>query len=474
MTGTSAGLTGRRALLAGVLVLALAERLAGAGARLTGDEGYTWLVSSAPSASAFLGHLANFENTPPLFYLLAAPLSDGGPALLRLPSVLAGTAAVGVLYAIVRPLLGTPTALLCALALAILPEQAAFSDDARGFMLCEVALLVALWAAVRLAGGAPRRWWWLWGGGAVAALYSEYDAALFLGALLVALLALGRPARRDTLVFGLAPALAFIPWTGELVRSIGQVDHTKAWPFAPRVSPAAVRDVLVPEFLGRFGRMSSPAARNAELAGLVAVLAAAGTYLLRRDRAHTGAWWLIIGGGLGTVAAHVLSPALGGPALLAERYLVVVAPLGVIVVAGAIARSSHARWALPAAAVALAPLAGVLLANRARGDSQPDPARYRMLVTSGGTRTVITNSAAILYYLDGQHPIFAPTGITPALERACATPSRLPLAIIDDTEIGHPISGPGTTTTVGALTVRLVRFPEGPVAGPQRCVSTGL
>jgi len=37
-----------------VVALALAVRLAGAGDRLTADEGYSWLVGSAPDVGSFL------------------------------------------------------------------------------------------------------------------------------------------------------------------------------------------------------------------------------------------------------------------------------------------------------------------------------------------------------------------------------------------------------------------------------------
>src|SRR6185503_11295950 len=60
----------RRMLLAGIVLLAVIVRLAGLGDRLSEDEGFSWLVASAPDPSAFLDRLAAYENTPPLFYLL--------------------------------------------------------------------------------------------------------------------------------------------------------------------------------------------------------------------------------------------------------------------------------------------------------------------------------------------------------------------------------------------------------------------
>src|SRR5215210_1568328 len=47
----------RRAVLAGVVLLALVLRLAGIGDRLGEDEGYTWIVASAPDLGTFLDRL---------------------------------------------------------------------------------------------------------------------------------------------------------------------------------------------------------------------------------------------------------------------------------------------------------------------------------------------------------------------------------------------------------------------------------
>jgi hypothetical protein len=50
------------------VLVAVTCRIPGAGDRLTGDESYSWIVGSAPTAAAFLDRLARYENTPPLFY----------------------------------------------------------------------------------------------------------------------------------------------------------------------------------------------------------------------------------------------------------------------------------------------------------------------------------------------------------------------------------------------------------------------
>src|SRR3954447_6706691 len=177
----------RRVLLAAIMLVAVACRAAGAGDRLSADEGYSWLVASAHGSHAFLDLLARYKTPPPLFYLLLSPLPHGDEVWLRLPSIVAGVAAVPVLYAAVRALLGTRAALLSALALAVAPYAVSFSNYARGFTLATLGLVVALWAAARLTTGGSGRWWWLYAAGAVGALYSEYAAVLFLVPLAVVL-----------------------------------------------------------------------------------------------------------------------------------------------------------------------------------------------------------------------------------------------------------------------------------------------
>lgn len=141
-------------VLLGVIIFAgLVLRVVDAGTRINEDEGYSWLVATAPSAGAFLSRLARFENTPPLFYVLLVPLPLDSEVWLRLPSILAGVASIPVLYAIVRPLLGVRAALLAALGLAVAPFAVSYSDFSRGFMVAGLGVLVALLSAQRLAGG---------------------------------------------------------------------------------------------------------------------------------------------------------------------------------------------------------------------------------------------------------------------------------------------------------------------------------
>ncbi len=173
-----------------VIAVGLALRLVGAGARLSHDEGYSWLVATAPTAEAFFDRMAAFENTPPLFYALLAVLPHDSEGWLRVVSIVAGTLWIPLTYAIGRTLYGPRGALLAALMVAVVPFAVSYSDYSRAFMLAGLGLLIALRAASKLITGTAheRRWSAVFVLGAAVALWSEYYSLAFLGAFVVALL----------------------------------------------------------------------------------------------------------------------------------------------------------------------------------------------------------------------------------------------------------------------------------------------
>jgi hypothetical protein len=445
----------RRVALAGIVLLAAAVRLAGAGDRLSADEGYSWLVASAPDAGAFLGRLAAYENTPPLFYLLLTPLPLDDEVWLRLPALLASTAAVPVLYAIVRPLLGTAPALLGALALAVAPYHVSFANYSRAFMLAGLGLLVALWGAARLAQGGPRRWWWTYAAGAAVALYSEYDTGLALVAIVGALLVTGVPPRRQTLVLGALPALALVPWLPELADSLSALDETKVAPVYPSPGPAALRDVAVPLAFGEHGAASSSALRTLQFLALAAVLAFAGAHLWRRERP---AFWLLAGPGLGTLAlaALVAGP---GPDVFAQRYLTLLIPLGAAVAAAGVA-ALPGRAPVALAALGLVAVGAAVFATREGRELEPDPGPVVAAVASAGPRVEVhTNSATLAYYMRGLPVVLdRPFGLRAPLLRlgeACEPPPCTIVAADDTRVAGGPRPGAGPQRVIGPFVVRV-------------------
>jgi 4-amino-4-deoxy-L-arabinose transferase-like glycosyltransferase len=428
-------------------------RAAGAGDRLGVDEGYSWLVGSAPGGGAFLHRLASYENTPPLFYLLLTPLPLRDEVWIRLPALVAGVASVPVLYAVIRPLLGARTALLAALGLAVAPYHVASSDFARGFTLATLGMLLALWAAARLVQGRPRRWWWLYGLGALVAIWSEYYAGLFLLALIGALLALRARPAREVLALGLAPFLTLLPWLPQLHRSIELEGRTKVLPRSPALTPGVVRDALVPLVFGQHGSAASPGVRTVQLSAVLVAAAGAGLLLRRRrDAGSRIALWLLGAVALVTLALH-FAGALSGPGIFETRYLTGLIPLVAALLAAGVA---VLRWraAAPLAALALVGLGVAVVVERAGRELEPDYARVARTVRAARTRTVLTNSAVVRFYLPGA-TLDRPFNLGPGRERDTSPP----YAVVDDDRVGRG-ARPGRgriVADVGGVVVRIVR-----------------
>lgn len=432
----------RQWAVAGLVAVAVLLRAVAVDSRLSADEGYTWLVASSHGVGTFLDRLAAFENTPPLYYLLVWPLPHDHEAWLRLPSLAAGVGCVVALYAAVRPLAGTRAALLSAGALAVAPYAVSYSDFARGFVLADFGLVLAL-------AGAVRRSWWLYVVGAAVAVYAEYDSVLFLVALAGALAWSGMAARRRALLLGLAPLALLVPWIPEIVRGADAVGETKVSPVYPGPSLGSLRDVVVRLTFGEHGTAHAVGLRWMQFLVVTAVLVAAARMLESRTRR------LLVGTALGTLALHALAQVVG-PDVFAPRYLTELVPLGAAVVGIAVARV-RLRAAVPVAAAALALLGLAIVVQRSGRETEPDVAAVGRLIASGARgRVVITNSAVVAYYLRGLHPhLDRPFGLGPGLDGGCVHPCRVPFLVVDDARVaGGARTGNGPAFAFGPIYVR--------------------
>lgn len=417
--------------LAAITAFGLALRLAGIDARLSHDEGYSWLVATAPSVDAFLDRLAATENTPPLFYALLAPLPLTDEVWLRLPSLVAGTLWVPATFALVRTLASGRAALLAALMVAVAPYAVSFSDYSRAFMLAGLFQLLAVLAVARLLAGAGRRWAVLFVFASTAALYCEYYA-LALHVVLGTILVLHR---RRWAVPAALPLLLFAPWAGELQDSIAQLGETKAVAGARVGNPLEVAAALA------FGEHGAVVVALQALA-VLAVVAWAFTCLRGHARRLLG------GAVAGVVGLHLLVSLVAGD-LLRQRYLTILIPLAAAAVAIALPR----RLYLPAAAVLVA--AGVVIGvNRLGREYEPEHERAVAAARDYGATTILTNSAVIAFYgRDLDVVLDRPFGLGPGEPERC----RGTCVFIDDPRYGgvRP-TAPGTaTSSPGGLTVGL-------------------
>jgi uncharacterized membrane protein len=167
------------------------------------------------------------DNHPPLQYLLVwATTRLGNSAVwLRLPSVLAGTAAVPLAAALGRRVGGDRAGIASGAVVAVTPLLVLWSRDARMYALATsmiLAMALALWRAVERPS--PGRVV-LYGLTVLVGLYSHYLVALAVPAHLVAAAVFLRPSRtaasRVVVAAGLAGA-ALVPW---LVYASPQFSH---------------------------------------------------------------------------------------------------------------------------------------------------------------------------------------------------------------------------------------------------------
>jgi hypothetical protein len=416
-----------RAILGGLLVFALVVRLIAVGQTLSHDEGYTWLVTSSGGLGTFFHRLDAFENTPPLYYLLTWPLPDTGVAWLRVVSVLAGVGCVAAVWWVIDGLSKDLTThsvakLFGAAALAVAPFAISYSDYARGFILADLGLLIALGAAIR-------RNWWLYALGAAVALYAEYDSALFLVAL--------------SFVAGwraLLPIALLFPW----LPFVSDAD-TKVAPVYPNPSPATLRDTIVRLTFGEHGTAHAASVRWLQFLLVATVL----VWAFRK------APRIITVTAVGTLVLHALTHWIG-PDVFAPRYLTELIPLGAAALGIALSGVPVRRLQV-AAAVGIAALGVAVGIRRANGADEPDyQGIAKLIAPAAKDRTVVTNSAVIAYYLHGLHPrLDRPFGLGPGLEAGCVDGCKASFLVVDDTRVANsPRSGPGSAQAFGPVYVR--------------------
>ena len=446
-----------RFYLAGIVVLAVALRFIAIGQHWGTDDGYSYLVASSPTAHLFLARLAAYENTPPLFYLLLSLMPTDHSAWMLVPAAVAGVLACVVLYCALRGALGTQGALLAALALAVAPFHVSYSNFARAFMLADLALLVALWALLRLSEQESRRWWSVYLLAGVIALYTEYDSAIVLVALTATALWLGAPKRRQMAILGPLPLLASIPWIPQIVRGEHAVGKTKlATPFSPP-SLHTLREATVSLAFGANGGTSSVLGQWLEFGAIVAIAAAAAIVLRRaagsKDRRWRYAIAVITGTGVLSLIGHAIAPAVGVQ-LFTERYLTILIPL-VIALAAAAVLSAGSRWPIVITSLALLAIGVVDLARRYHHQWEPNLRPVRIAALALHPKTVLTDNPDVVYYLKSLHPeLDRPFNLGPGRAQTCARPCL----IVDDStsQFGTPRTDvPGSSTTVGSFVLTL-------------------
>jgi len=202
-------------LLAAVTAAGFALRFGIFGDSPFADELSTyWIVSDYGLTGTWDVVHTDAEITPPLYFLLSelATKIDLTPEMSRLPSLLAGTATIPLVFLIGDRTVGRRAALVAAALVALSPFMTYYSAEARGYQVMIFCALVSTLALLFLAEGRSRRWWVVYALAAAGAMYTHYTAAFWLLAAFGWLVWARPDLWRDALLANVGAAILFAPW----------------------------------------------------------------------------------------------------------------------------------------------------------------------------------------------------------------------------------------------------------------------
>ncbi|MBN1978304.1 MAG: glycosyltransferase family 39 protein [Anaerolineae bacterium] len=176
-------------LLLAVLV-ALLLRVGTLGRKsLWGDEVATLRIASQSAEDIIMNRTTRSDPHPPLYYLLMHYWTELGQSelVVRLPSALAGIAAIPLLYWLVRACSDQWSATTSAWLLAIMPLHIWYSQEARMYALvCTLGMASTLFYALTICRQKPLAWLG-WIAATVTGLYTDYSMVLVVVAQIILL-----------------------------------------------------------------------------------------------------------------------------------------------------------------------------------------------------------------------------------------------------------------------------------------------
>ena len=204
-------------VVAAIAAAGFALRAATFGDSLFGDELATeWTASRSGLGGVIDAVRSEQELTPPLYYLLASLTREIGDPLasVRLPSLLAGTLAIPLVYLLGARTVSRPAALVGTALFALNQFLIFHSVEARAYMLALLGVLLATLALLEALSSGRRVWWVGYAALSALCLYAHYTTAFTL-VVLAAWALWAHPRRwRALALANAAAALAFLPWIG--------------------------------------------------------------------------------------------------------------------------------------------------------------------------------------------------------------------------------------------------------------------
>ena len=217
---------GRWILLAvtALTVVGFALRLARYQQTILGDESSTLYLVMGNSLSEVMDSVSSdAEISPPLYFILAWLTTQLGsaPELVRLPSLIAGTVSIPLVYLVGARAVSRPAGLIAAAVMTLSPFMIFYSADGRGYAVAIALLLGSTLAMLAGARDGRTRWWVLYGLLSLLAMYTHYTSAFVLLAQLAWLFWAYPDARRPALLANAGAAVLFLPWVPSLLDDMG-------------------------------------------------------------------------------------------------------------------------------------------------------------------------------------------------------------------------------------------------------------
>ena len=204
------------AIVGAITLVAFLFRLPSFTDALFGDELSTYaVVNGYGIGDMFTLIHSDQEATPPLYYLLAWASQHLGDSStwLRLPSLLAGLAAIPITYLLGLRLTTRFASLVAAAIMALSPFLIFYATEARTYSVSMLMCLVSTYALVRATeDDGERRWWVVYAVFTAAAMYSHYTSIFLLIGQAVWALFARRRSLVPLLVSSAGAVALFLPW----------------------------------------------------------------------------------------------------------------------------------------------------------------------------------------------------------------------------------------------------------------------
>ena len=149
-------------VLAAIVVAGFVLRLVAMQQSLFGDERYTYAIVTQNGLRGVWHEVYTTSITPPFHYALAwASVQLGDPTVLvRLPSLLLGTATIGLVFLLGRRIGGPRTGLVAAGLMAFSPFAIFYGSEARAYATAVFLVALSTWALLRAMDEDGSPVWW--------------------------------------------------------------------------------------------------------------------------------------------------------------------------------------------------------------------------------------------------------------------------------------------------------------------------